>query len=35
MQHDGEQQVGAAVFGGLGKHLSRRQDGRFVLSHFA
>jgi hypothetical protein len=35
MQHNGEQQVGAAVFGGLSKHPSRRQDGRFVLSHFA
>ena len=35
MQRDGEQQVGAAVFGSLGKHLRRRQGGCFVPSHFA
>jgi hypothetical protein len=35
MQHGGEQQVGAPVFGGLGEHLRCRQRGRFVSSEFA
>ena len=35
MPHGGEQQVGAAVLGGLGEHLRGCQSGRFVPSRLA